>query len=211
MPLDHLFIFSSHQGVEADELVQFGLKEGSSRIHTGQGTTNRKFYFENFFLEILWVHDEAEIQSEHTSVTNLWRRANFESNGCSPFGLCLLNTDETDSIFANAKHYQPAYFQEGMTVEFVDYPQLPWLFRLPFKGVKKPTNEPLDHTRQLKKLTKTIFQISNEKEIPAFVPKSFHNHIQFMPGEEHLVILEFDDFIQRQEHRFERLPIVVRY
>ena len=39
--IDHIFIFSNKGGKEADELVEFGLTEGSSRLHPGQGTTNR--------------------------------------------------------------------------------------------------------------------------------------------------------------------------
>lgn len=50
MEVDHLFVFSNRQGREADELVAFGLAEGSNRIHLGQGTCNRKLYFENRFL-----------------------------------------------------------------------------------------------------------------------------------------------------------------
>ena len=109
MHIDHIFIFSQNQGQEADELVNFGLTEGSSRVHTGQGTTNRKFYFENFFLEILWVHKEKEIRSEPVATTRLWERSNFESNSLLPFGLCLANTDDTDTIFQGSNRYQPEY------------------------------------------------------------------------------------------------------
>src|SRR4051794_34154336 len=58
MDIDHIFIFTDNKGRIADELVSFGLTEGSSRVHQGQGTTNRTFSFENFFLEIVWVHNE---------------------------------------------------------------------------------------------------------------------------------------------------------
>ncbi len=49
MNIDHIFIFTDDDGKDADELVDFGLTEGSNRVHVGQGTTNRKFYFDNFF------------------------------------------------------------------------------------------------------------------------------------------------------------------
>jgi Glyoxalase-like domain len=94
MNADHIFIFTNDQGKVADQLVAFGLKEGSNRVHVGQGTTNRKFYFENFFLEILWVHDETEINSELLKLIGLWQRVNHQSNSFSPFGLCIVNTDE---------------------------------------------------------------------------------------------------------------------
>ncbi len=52
MNIVHIFIFTDDNGKVADELVEFGLIEGSNLVHVGQGTTNRKFYFDNFFLEI---------------------------------------------------------------------------------------------------------------------------------------------------------------
>ncbi|MEL7250946.1 MAG: hypothetical protein AAFO03_21130 [Bacteroidota bacterium] len=72
MNIDHIFIFTNDKGKIADEMVTFGLTEGSSRVHLGQGTTNRKFYFDHFFLEVLWVHDEVELHSEQTKPTGLW-------------------------------------------------------------------------------------------------------------------------------------------
>jgi hypothetical protein len=76
MQVDHIFIFSNNQGREADQLVEFGLMEGSNRIHKGQGTTNCKFYFENFFLEILWVINEEEINQSPALETHLAYRSN---------------------------------------------------------------------------------------------------------------------------------------
>ncbi|MFK7787387.1 MAG: hypothetical protein AB8B56_19845 [Crocinitomicaceae bacterium] len=38
MEVDHIFIFLDNQGKEADELLEFGFTEGSSRRHPGQGT-----------------------------------------------------------------------------------------------------------------------------------------------------------------------------
>ena len=58
MEIDHIFIFTDDKGQVADKLVESGFVEGSNRVHIGKGTTNRKFYFKNFFLEILWVHNE---------------------------------------------------------------------------------------------------------------------------------------------------------
>jgi hypothetical protein len=89
--IDHIFIFTDDNGKVADELVDFGLAEGSNRIHVGQGTTNRKFYFDNFFLEILWVHNVNEIASDKTKPMGLFQRAEYKTNLFSPFGLCIVN------------------------------------------------------------------------------------------------------------------------
>jgi hypothetical protein len=165
MHIDHIFIFTNDNGKIADELVQFGLTEGSSRVHLGQGTTNRKFYFENFFLEILLVHNEQELNSEVTKKTGLWQRADFNLKN-SPFWLCIVNTDETESLFQNAFKYQPEYFPIGMHINILKNEHnldLPWTFRLPFKGQKKNETEPTDHKCGLRTLTSAEFRISRKQ------------------------------------------------
>lgn len=42
--LDHLFILTGIGAYEAEHLVSFGLVEGTSNTHPGQGTTNRRFF-----------------------------------------------------------------------------------------------------------------------------------------------------------------------
>ena len=209
MQVDHIFIFSRSQGQEADELVDFGFSEGSSRVHPGQGTVNRKFYFENFFLEILWVENEEEARSERTGVTGLWERSVFYKNDHSPFGLCLVNTPETDLLFAGSQQYQPEYFPEGLTIDFInntEAPQNPWLFRLPFKGPKKATEEPTDHQPTLRNLTKTVFSMPDSAafgkligEGPIAVAESEAQHLK----------LEFDHGVQGNEHHFDSLSLSI--
>ena len=114
MLIDHIFICSKIQGNEANRLLECGFLEGSSRVYPGQGTRNRKFYFENFYLEILWEADSLELASELIQKTGLRDRVRFEESGFSRFGLGLQNTKESDSIFIGCENYQPLYFPEGM-------------------------------------------------------------------------------------------------
>jgi hypothetical protein len=85
--LDHVFICTSAGAPEADRLVEFGLTEGSPNRHPGQGTANRRFFFQNAFLELLWVEDPAEVQSELVRRTGLWERWSRRGSGVSPFGV----------------------------------------------------------------------------------------------------------------------------
>ena len=62
--IDHLFICSKNDGDEANLIAESGFTEGEGRDHSGQGTTNRRFVFSNFFLEILWIKNQDEIQSD---------------------------------------------------------------------------------------------------------------------------------------------------
>jgi Glyoxalase-like domain len=72
--LDHVFICTAVNAPEAEALFAFGLIEGSSNVHPGQGTANRRFFFEGGFIELLWVANPVDAQSELTTPTRLWDR-----------------------------------------------------------------------------------------------------------------------------------------
>lgn len=214
MDIDHIFIFTNDNGKIADELVQFGLTEGSSRVHVGQGTTNRKFYFDNFFLEILWVHNEKELKSDTTKPTGLWQRADFNSTN-SPFGLCIVNTDETESLFEKAFKYQPAYFPVGLSIDILRNEQnlnLPWTFRLPFKGQKKNQTEPTEHKNGLRNLTQVEFGIKNYNEKDEFI-KQFvgQQKIKFTFSEISNLTLTFDNNKNGQTKEIDELNLKIKY
>jgi hypothetical protein len=214
MDIDHIFIFTGSKGKVADQLVSFGLAEGSSRIHKDQGTTNRKFYFENFFLEILWVHDENEIKSDLVKPTGLWQRANYQTNNFSPFGLCIVNTEETDNLFEKSLKYQPTYFPSGLSIDILtnkNQPELPWTFRLPFKEHKKNEVEPTVHANGIKRLTKAQFTFKN-LYADSFVEK-FKNEskIKFAAGSDLKLLLTFDNNAQRRQMEIQELNLIIEY
>lgn len=209
MLIDHIFIFSDTEGSEADLLVAAGFAEGSSRIHPGQGTRNRKFYFYNFFLEFLWVHDEDEIKrSAKRALQQLWQRSQHKQNGMSPLGLCLRNTKGTDALFQNADSYQPDYFPDGMTIATLAneaQPMLPWTFRLPFRNALPRPDEPREHPNGVRRLDQAILGIPSENAKCEFV-----SQVGKMPGMAFcdpdgdgeaapILILDFDERKQNQE------------
>ncbi|HEX8676639.1 MAG TPA: VOC family protein, partial [Segetibacter sp.] len=214
MDIDHIFIFTDDHGKIADELVLFGLTEGSSRVHQGQGTTNRTFSFENFFLEILWVHDEKEIRSNLVNPTGLWTRANYKTNNYSPFGLCVVNNDETNKLFEGGLKYQPEYFSTSMTFDILpnkNHPDLPWTFRLPFKGERKRETKSKVHRNGIKKLTKIQFTYLDEKA-ESFV-EMFINEpkIVFKKASEVKLILTFDNHQNGLKREFKELCLTIEY
>jgi hypothetical protein len=215
MNIDHIFIFTDDNGKVADELVDFGLTEGSNRIHVGQGTTNRKFYFDNFFLEILWVHNVNEITSDKTKPMGLWQRAENKTNRFSPFGLCIINSEDSETVFRNAFKYQPDYFPQGMEIDIIkndDQTDLPWTFRLPFKGQKKHENEPTIHKNGISVLTNAIFEYKSISE-NTFV-ENFKNeeNIQFVKSaRHHWLNLIFDNGKQQKRRDFEKLKLTIEY
>ncbi|WP_310394256.1 VOC family protein [Hymenobacter sp.] len=215
MAIDHVFIFSARHGAEADELLAFGFTEGSSRTHPGQGTRNRKFYFENFFLEILWVINEQELRSDLLAPTKLWERANFQTNAHSRFGLCLLNDDSTDALFTPSVAYQPAYFPPGSAIEVLpnaEQPALPWTFRLPFKGPRQKSDEPTAHPNGLVRLTNATFGVPSLDPQNSFV-RHFQNEpdIAFTASSSPDLVLLFDNHKTNRTKVFEGFPLTIKY
>jgi hypothetical protein len=69
--LDRAFVCTALDAPKADLLVAFGLAEGTPNTHPGQGTANRRFYFRNAMLELVWVRDEREARSPLVAPTRL--------------------------------------------------------------------------------------------------------------------------------------------
>src|SRR5215472_6428694 len=91
--LDHLFVCTRPNAPEAEELIRFGLREGPSNQHPGQGTACRRFAFANAMIELFWVSDPGEAQNQSTRRTLLWERWSGRAANACPFGICLRPTD----------------------------------------------------------------------------------------------------------------------
>ena len=87
MEIDHIFICTNTKAPSGDLLKEFGLIEGSPNTHPGQGTANRRFYFHNLMLELLWVENIDEVQSERTKPMRLFERCLLRTDEISPFGI----------------------------------------------------------------------------------------------------------------------------
>ena len=214
MEVDHIFIFSNNQGKEADELVSFGLTEGSNRVHPGQGTRNRKFYFDNFFIELAWVSNESELRSDLTAPTRLWERANHKINGSSPFGLCLVNSADTDYLFEECLKYRPSYLPAGLSFDILTnerHPYLPWTCRLPSTS-KNVAQESTCHQVGIEKLTNIIFGIQNADYQNRFTELlSAESKILFQNAEYHSLTLEFDKAKNGKIKKFDEIPLIIKY
>jgi len=77
---------------EATRLAALGLTQGPSSVHQGQGTANRCFLFHNAYLELIWVHDDAEARSPLTERIRLFERWKGRADATCPFGICLRPT-----------------------------------------------------------------------------------------------------------------------
>jgi hypothetical protein len=113
--LDHVFVCTAPGAPEAEEFVRFGLREWSPNRHPGQGTANRRFAFSNAMIELLWVVDAEEAQSECSRRTQLWERWSGREGKASPFGICVrpVDSQNTESPFPAWK-YRPSYLPDPL-------------------------------------------------------------------------------------------------
>jgi hypothetical protein len=119
--LDHLFVCTAPGAPEAEKIVQFGLHEGPANQHPGQGTACRRFAFANAMIELFWVSDASEAQSESARRTLLWERWAGRDHNASPFGICLRPVDPQDTgLPFPAWEYRPAYLPDPLVIHIGD-------------------------------------------------------------------------------------------
>lgn len=97
-------------GPEAEALMDIGLLEGTRNTHPGQGTANRRFFFDGAFIELLWVSNPVEAQSPLTAPTKLGARWAGRKHGLCPFGIAFSPTAaEVPEPPFSAWAYRPQY------------------------------------------------------------------------------------------------------
>jgi len=107
--LDHVFVMTKPGAGIADALVTAGFIEGSTSQHPGQGTANRRFFFNDFTLELLYV------DNEHDARTGAGRELGFaermENPDASRFGVVVRS-----DVPVTFPHWQywPDYFEGKM-------------------------------------------------------------------------------------------------
>jgi hypothetical protein len=130
--IDHFMFFCGSGAPEASALLERGFHEGPANSHPGQGTANRRFFFPNAYLELVWVENPVEAQSEAARPTRMWERWQQRHRAC-PLGLvCGPRQRAVNEI--SSWTYTPKYFPPGFTIDVANgIPENePLLFHLPF-------------------------------------------------------------------------------
>jgi hypothetical protein len=159
--LDHAFIMCNVGAPEAEALVARGFVEGSPNVHPGQGTANRRFFFTNFMLELLWVVDPIEAaKARHTG---LWERWSQRDKGASPFGIVYGGVPVSRPPFVT-EPYHPAYLPPSMSIEIVQGIALgePALFWIPSLSTDRARRgEPTNHSAPVRSVTRVVIGLPN--------------------------------------------------
>lgn len=220
MEIDHIFICTENKATSGDLLVEFGLVEGSSNKHLGQGTANRRFYFRNLMLELLWVEKLEEVQSERTKPMRLFERCELTSNEVSPFGIGFRPKSEKEETPPFPSwDYHPIYLPDFLKIQVADNTPLsePMYFYLSFATpqdkVAADKREPMKHKVPLKEVTNARIYVNQDIPLSttAYIINQLHN-LSIIKDKEHFIELEFDDGTLNQSKDFRpNLPLLIKW
>ena len=221
--LDHVFICTGRSAPAADSLLRFGLSEGAPNRHPGQGTANRRFFFDNAFLELLWVDDPAEAQSENVARTGLWERWSQCDGGASPFGVGLrIDSESTGEIPFASWEYRPPYLPAPLAIQMATHSHVstgPLLFAITFgrRADSGPPerHRPLEHAAGVRAVTRLRITVPNLDPTIAAEWSTVNQRcpaVEVIEGGEHLMEIGFDGEQHVQSHDCRpELPLVLRW
>lgn len=223
LQVDHFNIWVKNPKLAKERLNDIGftsIPDSLSKIHEGQGTSGRYFYFLNVYLELIFVYDQSELEENNRINRDLdfTERANFEENGASPFSIALKVKDynlekipftkiryhqdwmEKDfSIYSakNSKTYlkEPSIFVVYPEIESENFETLDDLKTIPEEYAF--ARDFYKHPNGAKKIT-NIRITSTDINLNSETIQAVNgiNNLTVKNGSEHLMELYFDDNIQ---------------
>lgn len=219
MELDQVYICTNKKAIACDLLLKFGLTEGSANTHPGQGTENRRFFFHNMMLELLWVENMEEVTSNRTKPMKLYEKCMLRGKGISPFGLGFRRTNEIDDNAPfHAWNYQPIYLPGTLRIQVAkDTPISEPMYFYLFFSVRQDQyteekKEPIEHKVPLREVTSVKVYI-NQQNILSESAKLIEQQsdVTFELSNQNLLELEFDHGAQKQKHDFQpELPLIFK-
>ncbi|MCZ7598845.1 MAG: VOC family protein [Gammaproteobacteria bacterium] len=214
MELDHLFIAVARGAPEAELLGEFGLEEGSGNRHRGQGTANRRFFFHNTMLELLWIECEEDARAAPADLLALAERCATPRRCASPFGVCLRPTANGPRPDFATRPYRPAYLPSGWSIEIADPAPVdePLLFFIDFSSrPDRERREPLDHRAGLREITAVTLQGPSHASAGLRAVERA-GLVSTATGAEHVLEIGFDGELRGRRRDFRpRLPLVFRW
>jgi hypothetical protein len=163
LELDHVFVVCGPGAPELDPLLRLGFSEGAPNVHPGQGTSCRRLFFENAFLECLWLRDAHEAAGPLIAGTHLAERCS-PGSGWNPFGLCFRPSAGAPlRLPFPTWEYRPPYLPPGLSIPMAmnaGRAEEPLVFALPFgqrpDALPEGKRQPLVHVSGARALTRLV-------------------------------------------------------
>ncbi len=204
--LDHFFILTQPGAPEGDRLVALGLIEGTPNVHPGQGTANRRFFFANAMLELIYIRDEDEAVAGAAGRLKLVERS--RSAAASPFGLVFRSTSPagppsgpspavpTFPGWRYAADYLPdgSHFHIGENTDRLDEP----LCIVMPADIPGPSRQPTPR-HPFTTVTSVRISVPATSPSPVLAAVGGIGPLSIAPGQPHLMELRFNDGASGQE------------
>jgi hypothetical protein len=137
LSLCHIFVLVEPEAPQSSILETAGLRESYRRQHSGQGTANVCYCFDNAYLELLWVTNAEELNAPAIVRTRLAERARWRETGASPFGIGLRSALPDRPLPFPTWTFAPPYLPPGLTIPVStasEDPRHPFVFGSPGSG-----------------------------------------------------------------------------
>ncbi|WP_299626578.1 VOC family protein [uncultured Tenacibaculum sp.] len=122
LTIDHLNIWVKHPQKAKNRLIELGftaIPDSLSKVHKGQGTAGKYFYFLNGYLEFIYVYDQKELEQNASKNKDLdfIERSNFDNNNALPFSVALQLKDyNTEKIPFEKIQYHQDWMEEDSNI-----------------------------------------------------------------------------------------------
>jgi hypothetical protein len=208
LELDHFFMLVGPPAPEADALTALGMIEGTPNDHPGQGTSNRRFFFSDTALELVYVRNAREANEGPGRSLRFPERAG--NPGASPFGL-VLKADTASADPFPGWRYQPEYFENGQSFlvgsnsDLLAEPLCICLPPMPPPLSSQPRSvEPYDRLSELR------IHVPVSRPSPVLEVVSRLERITLKTGSAHLLEIVFNEGKQARARDFRPLmPLVI--
>lgn len=216
--LDHFVLICDPGAPQAGLLIDLGLVEGSANIHHGQGTANRRFFFDNAYIELLWVDDLNASREEPAFRTRLWERWMRRHYGACPFGVALRPDDPKDAeepppfpTWAYHAPYLPAQVSIGIALATpLTEPEFLYMNFATPPRVKN--REPLAHPLGVREITHVRIGLPGGAQSAAAKSSAAYGIASYADTSDYVAELFFDGAVKGQSADLRpELPLVLRW
>ncbi|WP_235294843.1 VOC family protein [Portibacter lacus] len=237
MEVDHVNIWlenTQEAKAKLEEIGFTGVPDSLSRIHSGQGTTGRYFYFLNAYLELIYVYDEEEFldNAKTNPKLDFEERSKSPENGYLPFSIAL-NMKEYDARkipFQTVKYAQDwmeednaIFAAENSKINkeepslFVVYPEITYD---KFENLEALSNIPEEyaiwrkfykHSNGAEKISKIKLHSRNLDQTSSTIQSiAALDNVEILDSDEYLMELYFDNEKQGRSYDLRpEIPLVI--
>lgn len=225
LELDHAYVLVPPGGADAVKALEHaGIAIDTAAVrHEGEGTTSLVAFFENAYLELMWVDSSVAVDSAHQLDLAEFRRATaWRETGASPFGVGLHFLSGTLADLA-VPHRQdaipetnpPTFYvilrqpAESLSADAFIMPQdravTSWIARYRSRQPARFT-----HPAGLRRITRVVVRGAHAE--PAGLAGLDIRLVRFQQSDEPLMEVEFDDGLHGQRWDLRpALPVLLRW